>query len=463
MNPALLLPLSGLCPLLLALLLCWKPLRAHVHILSIAAPVPALLAAFLLPLDSTYALPKGHLEALWVLDPIARSFLRFSAPCWAAATLFATFHFHAHPRRASFFVPFLAAQGGNFLLIPAQDIFTFLSGLALVSFSAWGLVVFEGKREALFAGRAYIGFVALAEALLFPALALAASLAGSPRIAEIQNTALPPLLGVVFLLGFGIKAGLFPFPFWLPLAHPVAPTPGSAVLSACVIKAGVLGWLRFLPLYGEGQPQLAKMAAVLACMNLLACGLWGLPKRKAKVVLAYSSLQAVGMLLLLLVPVLAQPDRLPQALPLLFAYLHFHAFHKTGLFLSCAGPSHPLRWLWLLPLAGSYMGLPYLPGAAAKHGMKDYFAQGPLADAPWILPAAGAITALLCLRLLHLFRQAKQESGLPASPRSFPLPAQVLRQAWEGMSAMEKQLTGPLGGLFSALLLLLMLGLLSLA
>ena len=64
-------------------------------------------------------------------------------------------------------------------------------------------------------------------------------------------------LCLLFLLviGFGIKLGVVPLHFWLPLAHPVAPTPASAVLSGAMIKAGLLGWMRFLPLGEVAMPK----------------------------------------------------------------------------------------------------------------------------------------------------------------------------------------------------------------
>lgn len=46
------------------------------------------------------------------------------------------------------------------------------------------------------------------------------------------------------LMGFGVKAGLFPMQGWLPTAHPVAPAPASAVLSGIIVKSGVLGIIR---------------------------------------------------------------------------------------------------------------------------------------------------------------------------------------------------------------------------
>ena len=52
-------------------------------------------------------------------------------------------------------------------------------------------------------------------------------------------------LGLFFMiLGFGVKAGMFPMQAWLPTAHPVAPAPASAVLSAIIVKGGVLAVLR---------------------------------------------------------------------------------------------------------------------------------------------------------------------------------------------------------------------------
>ena len=51
----------------------------------------------------------------------------------------------------------------------------------------------------------------------------------------------------LLLAGFGLKAGLVPLHVWLPLAHPAAPMPASAVLSGAIIKAGIIGLIRFLP------------------------------------------------------------------------------------------------------------------------------------------------------------------------------------------------------------------------
>ena len=65
-----------------------------------------------------------------------------------------------------------------------------------------------------------------------------------PGAAAGGNTAILLIAACACLLGFGVKAGMFPMHAWLPAAHPVAPAPASAALSAVIVKAGVLAVVR---------------------------------------------------------------------------------------------------------------------------------------------------------------------------------------------------------------------------
>lgn len=64
------------------------------------------------------------------------------------------------------------------------------------------------------------------------------------RISTLGNVKY--LMASLFMIGFGIKAGMLPLHIWLPRAHPVAPTPASALLSGLMIKIGAFGILRVL-------------------------------------------------------------------------------------------------------------------------------------------------------------------------------------------------------------------------
>jgi len=105
-----------------------------------------------------------------------------------------------------------------------------------------------GDAEALQAGRIYMVLVVVGEVLLFAAFIRQTWSVDSLLLKDFSNVRPNGIVIGLILGGFGIKAGALPVHVWLPLAHPAAPTPASAVLSGTMIKAGLLGWLRFLPI-----------------------------------------------------------------------------------------------------------------------------------------------------------------------------------------------------------------------
>ncbi len=108
-----------------------------------------------------------------------------------------------------------------------------------------------------------------------------------------------PLL-LVFLAGFGMKAGLFPMHVWLPEAHPAAPSHVSALMSGVMIKTGVYGILRVTAALGE-QPLLHTAGVILLASGVVT-GLWGVilaaVQNDVKRLLAYSSIENVGVILI---------------------------------------------------------------------------------------------------------------------------------------------------------------------
>ena len=105
---------------------------------------------------------------------------------------------------------------------------------------------------------------------------------------------------LVFLAGFGMKAGLFPMHVWLPEAHPAAPSHVSALMSGVMIKTGVYGILRVTAALGE-QPLLHTAGVILLAAGVVT-GLWGVilaaMQNDVKRLLAYSSIENVGVILI---------------------------------------------------------------------------------------------------------------------------------------------------------------------
>jgi multicomponent Na+:H+ antiporter subunit D len=145
---------------------------------------------------------------------------------------------------------------------------------------------------------------------------------------------LTPYIFLGYLVGFGVKAGIFPLHIWLPTAHPVAPSPASALLSGVMIKAGAYGILRTV--YGITGSSLVssipmgKTLLVIAVITMFFGSFMAIVQTDIKRLLAYSSISQMGYIILGI--------SLLSPLGLIGAVIHIfhHAFMKGTLFL-CAG------------------------------------------------------------------------------------------------------------------------------
>lgn len=387
-------------------------------------PLPALMSALSADFGWQLELPWLLNGGLWAMDGLRRLFLLLTAVLWAVAGIYAVGYLKArHLRR--FCVCWGLTLAGNLGLTMAVDIGSFYGFFALMTFAGYGLVVHEGTAEANHAGRVYIVMAVLGEMSILAGLLLAANAAGSQLLTEIPAAvALAPQRNLIIALlvaGFGVKAGLPLLHFWLPLAHPVAPTPASAVLSGAMIKAGLLGWLVTLPFGEITLNGWGALMVIAGAVGAIGAAILGVFQRRPKAVLAYSSISQMGLMLLMVGAALADPERAPVLIPVIALYALHHGLAKGSLFLS-AGMTLPtgrirqaIVWL-LIALPGlSLAGLPFTSGAFAKLAMKASLAEDTLgfALAGYLSPlmTTGAIaTLLLVLRYLWTLSE-KIETG----------------------------------------------------
>lgn len=410
-------PLIPGLPLLLAIGLVSGPLRRASLLFAPWAAIPALVASLMLMPGITLELPWLLLGTRLGLDEAGRVFLFFSALLWLVAGVYTTGYFSIRSSRAQFFSWFLLAMSGNLGLILAQDLAAFFTFFTLMSFASYGLVVHERTSEALRAGRIYIVLVVVGEVLLFAAFVLAALAAGSidfeaVRPAVAGSEARDWIVGLT-LLGFGIKAGVIGLHVWLPLAHPVAPTPASAVLSGAMIAAGLLGWLRVLPLGETALPEWGAVMITAGAVAAFYATLVGLMQSNPKTVLAYSSVSKMGVMTIGIGLGLVAPDSWPLLLSAILIYALHHGLAKGALFLGVGMAAAPpvskgqrrMLMAGLLLPALALAGAPLTSGMIAKHLLK---VQVTSVMSPWgdwlqiLLPWSTVATAMLMGRFLYL-------------------------------------------------------------
>ena len=413
-------PLAMLAPALGSTGRWWMP----------AAALPALAAALLVPAGTAADIPWLLFGVRLGLDPTTQVFLAFTALLWLAAGWHAALYMHRDPHFPRFRLYFLLAMSGNFGLIVGQDLMSFYLGFALMGLAAYGLVVHAGSDWVRRAGRVYLALTLVGEVALFAAFLLLFSRTGTLTPSPDQIAGADPVELGLLLLAFGIKAGMLGLHVWLPLAHPAAPVAASAVLSGAMIKAALIGWLRYLPLGQESLPGLGTFFALAGIAAALLALPAALAQRDPKVLLAYSSIGKMGTLIAALGIALLEPTLVPALSAALTVYAAHHGLAKGALFLG-VGVVKGTAARWPLLVLGFpalvLAGAPFTSGALAKDLLKQAVLDLPVWATywSWVLPVTATGTALVMVRFLYLMHRTADSD---AARTGYPLP-------WIGLAA----------------------------
>lgn len=384
------------------------------------APLPGLLAALLAPGERLLVAPDP-MRMVLALDTPGTVLLGGASLLWLGAGLYARSYMRGDPRAGSFAIWWLLTLAGSLGVFIVADVASFYLVFALASLPAFGLVAHEKTRRAERAGFWYMALAMLAEAvLLLGFVLLAMGGEGNPLIRDaVARLAASPYAGLtvtLLVVGFGLKMGLVPLHIWMPLAHPVAPMPASAVLSGVIVKAGVIGLIRFLPLEG-GLPGAGTVLVVLGLVTAFYAVLVGITQTHPKTVLAYSTVSQMGVIAALIGAGLASASPLTGAVAAFYA-LH-HMLVKGALFLGVglvAVDGRRMRWVMVIMavLALSLAGLPLTSGMLAKYAAKELMGDGTAALLATLSAAGSALLMLHFLRLLPGVAKAKAGETPPA-------------------------------------------------
>jgi proton-translocating NADH-quinone oxidoreductase chain N len=192
---------------------------------------------------------------------------------------------------------------GTIGIVLTGDIFNFFVFMEITAISAYALTAFYRHRDGAEAGFKYLLIGSFASTFILLAIVLLYSQVGTLNMAEIaqrMHTVPMPMkvsILILFLVGLGIEAEMFPLNGWAPDAYSQAPGPVGVTFAALVVKAGVYGLIRVVYTLFD-IPSVGEFLIIMGAVTLVISEVAALKQTNIKRMLAYSSIGQMGVVLI---------------------------------------------------------------------------------------------------------------------------------------------------------------------
>lgn len=359
--------------------------------------------------------------------------------CWMMSEFLAMEYLEEHQSRYHLFT--LITLCGTMGVFLSADLYTTFVFFEMMSLASWAWVAHEDNIKAGYASDTYLAVAVIGGLVTLMGLFVLGYLLGgdltiatlAERCAPIFSTKDAPFLivaGLCMLLGFGAKAGMFPLHFWLPMAHPVAPAPASALLSGVLTKCGIFGIIVTSCEIFRGDAKWGEMVLGLGAVTMLWGAVLGVFSTDLKRTLACSSVSQIGFMLtgIGMSGILGAENALATRGVML--HMMNHSLIKLTLFLlagvvamnrhtldlnklrGCCRGNKPLTFAFLM--AGlSVAGAPMFSGYVSKTLLHEAIVEGtelvreaggaymPLKAIEWVFLISGGLTLAYMSKLFY--------------------------------------------------------------
>ena len=340
--------LSVLIPVFWGLFLLLRPefksRKALLTVTALGLAVAAVLglAAAFGSAEALHLFSFGkNLDLTFRVDDLGRVFAAVVILVWVLSGIYAFEYMKHEKEEKRYFGFYVMVFGVLHGLVFAGNMVTFYLFYELMTLLSMPLILHNRSKEAIMGGLKYLFYSLFgAYMVLFGlfflnkyALNLDFLPGGVLDMAAVSgHEGLLLAVSFAMILGFSVKAGMFPLHAWLPTAHPVAPAPASAVMSGIIVKAGVLGMIRVVYyLIGADFIRGSWVQTAWLGLSLVTVFMGSMLAYREKIMkkrLAYSTVSQASYILFGLA--LLQPQAMMGSL----LHVVFHAIIKSCLFLS---------------------------------------------------------------------------------------------------------------------------------
>ena len=385
-----------------------------------------------------------RLLILFRTDDLARLFCVLASAMFLFVGVYCPGYMKHHGNEGRFYMFYLIALGMLMGFGLSGNLMTLYLFLELLTFASIPLVLHSMKREAITAALKYLYYsiagASLALIGFFFIHAYGTTLTFTPggvldmhKLAGREEQLL--FVTLLTIIGFGAKAGMFPLHVWLPVAHPVAPAPASALLSGVITKIGIFAVIRFVyyltgPAIIQGTWMQTAWISIALFTSVMG-SLLAFREQELKRRLAYSTVSQIGYIMFGLAVL--------TVTSLAGALLHtvFHSIAKNALFLISGviilgthktevadmrgiGKKMPVTLVCFAVLAITLVGIPSTGGFISKWNLIAGSLGADTGFFSWLGPCLLLLCALLAAGYLlpivinGFFGQACPDSGKEA-------------------------------------------------
>lgn len=322
-----------------------------------------------------------------------------------------------------FYSLFLLLTASMLGFVATGDIFNMFVFMEILALSSYALVAITGRRDSVRAAFKYLLMGAPSSIMVLFAIALLYAVTGTLNMTglrmEIAETGYQEALFaslVLFVLGFGVKAAVFPLHTWLPDAHSIAPSPISAILSGLMVSVSAFALIRvFFSVFGFGSSPVAgtsEALGVVAAAGILFGGVMAIMQKDFKLMIAYSTISHISYI------VLGISIMNDKALTGSVYHILDHGLAKACFFLCAGAFIYKTGYRRLEDLKGAGQQMPWTCGAFSLAALsvvgipptsgfisKWYFIWGSIEEGEYLYAvvflAGSILAAVYCLRVIY--------------------------------------------------------------
>lgn len=236
------------------------------------------------------------------LDVFRYIFVWITSFVWFLVTIYSTQYLISYKNRNRYYLFFMLTLWSTVGIFISENFLNLFTFFEIMSLTSYALVIHDEDEYAHQAGDTYIVMAVTGGLILLMGLFLLYNYTQTFDISELQHAltnlgSVKYLISALIIIGFGVKAGMFPLHVWLPKAHPAAPAPASAILSGILVKAGIFGIIIVVNIMMAGDVALSSVILVMGFLTMFIGGFLAMFQRNIKRILAYSTMSQIGYIL----------------------------------------------------------------------------------------------------------------------------------------------------------------------